>query len=82
MACGSKKLSLDHLKTLDTAARKRYMEINLISAEDPYTIGCDSFASDPSAFPNVYYLDIVNYLIIIPSPYTLETLKTYKGLEA
>ena len=83
MACSSKESALDHLKTLDTAARKRYEEkIDLIGGEDPYTMDSDSFSSDPIAFPNVTYPDIVNYLISSPSPYTLEKLKAYKGLEA
>ena len=83
MACSSKESSLDYFKTLDTAARKRYEEkTNLIGGEDPYTMSSDSFSCDPSAFPGVTYPDIVNYLINSPSPYSLESLKAYKGLEA
>ena len=83
MACSSKKLAPDYLETLDTAARKRYKEkTDLIGGEDLYAMGSESFSAEPSAFPDVTYPDIVNYLINSPSPYTLETLKAYKGLEA
>ena len=54
MACSLKELPLDYLKTPDTAALKRYNEkLNLIGSEDPYSMGSDSYASDPSAFPDV-----------------------------
>ena len=83
MTCSWKESALNHLKTLDTTARKQHKEkINLIGGEDSYTMGSNSFSSDRSTFPDVTYLDIVNYLINSTSPYTLEPLKAYKGLEA
>ena len=43
MACSSKELPLDYLKTPDTAAFKRYNEKhNLLGGEDPYSMGSDS----------------------------------------
>ena len=38
--------------------------------------------ADFERLPNVTYMDIVNYLIFTPSPYTAKDLTAYKSLEA
>lgn len=73
-----KKLYRD---TLDPVERARYVEkLKLIGNADPYVL--KNLSSDVSLLPAVTYPDIVNYLVYSPSPYTLDDLKCYKGLEA
>lgn len=73
-----KKLYRD---TLDPVERARYVEkLKQIGNADPYVL--KNLSSDVSLLPAVTYPDIVNYLVYSPSPYTLDDLKCYKGLEA
>ncbi|XP_060084947.1 uncharacterized protein LOC132564294 [Ylistrum balloti] len=66
---------------LDTMERTRYSsKLKLIDENDPYEL--KSWSSDVHLLPKISYPDIVNYLVFSPSPYTLDDLKSYKGLEA
>ena len=61
--------------------RARYEDkLKIIGGSDPYEL--KSFSTDVKCLPTVSYPDIVNYLVFTPSPYTLDDLKCYKGLEA
>ena len=65
----------------------RYLEkIKLVGGKDPYELPENLF-KDISCFkctslPDITYPDIYNYLINSPSPYTGESLKAFKSLEA
>ena len=39
-------------------------------------------STDEKLLPAITYPDIVNYLLLTPSPYTSDNLKSYKGLHA
>ena len=63
--------------------RERYFEkLSLIGNKDPYELHPASWSEDPSILPPITHIDIINYLIFTPSPYTAEDLRSYKGLEA
>ena len=54
-----------------------------IDGEDPYNIDASLFSADPSKWPGISYIDIVNYLVLSPNPaYTAEQMRAYKGLDA
>ncbi|KAL3874200.1 hypothetical protein ACJMK2_037246 [Sinanodonta woodiana] len=57
-------------------------KLKLIDNEDPYEMPTSAWSEDESLLPSVTYPDIVNYLVFSPSPYSLEDLKSYKGLDA
>ena len=70
-------------------AKKRYDDkLKLINCtEDPYCRmeSPESFSGAPiqwHEWPDLMYADIYNYLILTPSLYTHEQLKSYKSLEA
>ena len=74
---------LTYRETLDTASKQRYDEkLELIDHEDPYQIDNKSWIQDVDEWANVTYPDIVNYLLFTKSAYTMDELKSYKGLEA
>ena len=67
---------------LPTNAVARYKFKIVHVCKDPYTMPseiCVSYDND-SIYAEVTYPDIYNYLISAPSPYTVDQLKTYKGL--
>ncbi|XP_038045001.1 uncharacterized protein LOC119725695 isoform X2 [Patiria miniata] len=72
-----------YYQALDGPAKVRYNKIlQCIDDIDPYTISLRSWKEDPHSLPQISYPDIVNFLVYTPSPYTLEDLKCYKGLDA
>ena len=74
-----------YFETLDSSAKARYLDkIAVLSKLDPYQISRSEFSDDASMLPSISYPDIVNYLDLVyrPSPYSLEDLRCYKGLDA
>ena len=72
-----------YYNSLDGNSKARYDEIlSFIAGIDPYTINPRSWSADATLLPSLTYPDIVNFLVHSPSPYTLEDLRCYKGLEA
>ena len=66
---------------LDPTERVRYDEkIRVIKGQDPYEIV--TWSTDNNLLPSTTYMDIINYLVFKPSPYTKEELRAYKGLES
>lgn len=66
---------------LDSLERTRYdAKLALIKGQDPYEIVL--WSKDYVLLPCTTYMDIVNYLLFTPSPYTQEELRCYKGLDA
>lgn len=66
---------------LGGAEKERYLaKLTIIDGKDPYMLS--SWSEDVQILPNVTYPDIVNYLLFSPSSYTLDDLKSYKGLDA
>ena len=83
MAASTKAARVAYLDTLDAASKQRYLDkIAIIGGQNPYLLKNDIFSSDPNSLPSISYPDIVNYLVYYPSPYTLEDLRCYKGLDA
>ena len=75
-ASSSKSLYFD---SLDQVHSRRYREkLSLTDGLDPYAVTKDSVVFDVDAFPRVTYLDIENYLVFNPSPFTMEDMTAYK----
>ena len=70
---------LTYRDALDSSERVRYdAKIKLIGNEfDQF-----DWNDDVKLLPSTSYFDIFNYLVFSPSPYTMEDLRAYKGLEA
>ena len=51
--------------------------LSLIDGIDPYTVSKGTVVYNVDTFPAVSYLDIVNYLVFGPNPFTMEGL--HKG---
>ena len=74
---------LTYRDALDSAERVRYdAKTKLIGDEDPYEFDRSDWNDDVKLLPSTSYFDILNYLVFSPSPYTMEDLRAYKGLEA
>ena len=66
---------------LDPLEKHRYEDkLAVIHGQDPYEIVL--WSTEEKRLPSVTYIDIINYLIFTPSPYTREELRCYKGLDA
>ncbi|KAL4221804.1 Hemicentin-1 [Mactra antiquata] len=72
---------LSYKDGLDLVEKERYIEkIRAVKGQDPYEIV--TWSRDNNLLPNITYIDIINYLVFKPSPYTAEELRCYKGLDA
>ena len=72
---------LTYRESLPPDVRLRYdHKIECISC-DPYNVPADEFDGNVSKWPDVAYIDVVNYLIF-SQPNTKEELKKYKSLAA
>ena len=70
-----------YIDGLDCTEKERYeAKLSAIKGQDPYEIVL--WSTEKSLLPSTTYMDIVNYLIFTPSPYTKEELRCYKGLDA
>ena len=54
----------------------------LIENKDPYTLSENGFSVEFENFPSISYPDIVNDLVLRPSPYSVDDMKAHKSLEA
>ena len=77
----------DEVKHLDEDCRRRYVaKLDLVGMTDPYSLPKALLKSpeqlSTSELPELGYIDIYNYLINSPSPYTGKDLKAYKSLDA
>ena len=73
----------EYFSQLSTENRRRYHEkISRIDNVDPYTLRKNDFLFEKDFYPKITYPDIVNYLLLAPSPKTYEEMKAYKSLEA
>ena len=80
--CSTSTNASDYMGKLDPPTRKRYKEkLKVIGGVDPYCIEGDDRISREATLPDITYLDVVNYLVFSPSPYTTEDMKPYKSLE-
>ena len=74
--------SSEYIQSLPPDVRKRYQTKTAAIGCDPYSIVVGDFSKDVTKWPQVGFLDIINYLIDSPSAYTSEQLKKYKSLDA
>ncbi|XP_001624269.3 LOW QUALITY PROTEIN: uncharacterized protein LOC5503168 [Nematostella vectensis] len=78
------KISYQYFDELPEEAKKRYLEklkaVNL--NECPYKLPEGCWSGDLVKWPNLEYLDVYEYLIETPGPYTRKSMKCRKGLEA
>lgn len=72
----------EYVKSLPPDVRKRYSAKTSVIGCDPYNIAATGLERDVTKWPHVGFLDVMNYLIFSPSPYTSEQLKKYKSLDA
>ena len=71
-------MTSSYFQSLDPPTQKRYREkIELLGQVDPYDIQEYDLAEDAESLPEVTYLDIVNYFLFTPGPYTSEDMKAY-----
>ena len=76
-------MSESYYSTLDPPSRKRYNEkTELIENKDPYTLSENGFSVEFDNFPSISCPDIVNDLVLRPSPYSVDDMKAHKSLEA
>ncbi|KAG8173021.1 hypothetical protein JTE90_028038, partial [Oedothorax gibbosus] len=67
---------------LDRTSKDRYLDkIRSINGVDPYSLTKEKLKLSV-LFPNIAYMDVVNYLVYGVSAYTAESFKSYKSLEA
>ena len=80
----SSRVYSDYFQQLKGAAKKRYAEkLDMLGTlSDPYAdVNTNPWSLDSASWPEVEYLDMYNYLISTPSPYTKKEMKAYKSLE-
>ena len=76
-------MSESYYSTLDSPSRKRYnAKTELIENKDPYTLSENEFSVEFENFPSIFDPDIVNDLVLRPSPYSVDDMKAHKSLEA
>ena len=81
--CSTTANESDYMEKLDPPTRKRYTEkIKVTGGVDPYCIEGDDATSTEATLPDIFYPDVVNYLVFSPSPYKTEDMKSCKSLEA
>ena len=62
--------------TMDSSDRVRYdAKLSLIGNQDPYAFEQSDWTDDVSLLPSTTYIDIMNYLVFLPSPHTTEDLR-------
>ncbi len=74
-----------YCSSLGPIAKKRYCEkltINGRQLPDPYEIANKNWSDETKNWPNIGFGDIYSYLIDSKGPYTKESLKAFKSLEA
>ena len=66
-----------YCQELSKEAKRRYNEnLDMLHLKaNPYTFSREEWSSDISLWPEVEYLNIYNYLINTPNPYTKDELK-------
>lgn len=73
----------EYFNSLNVQAKERYSEkIKVINGKDPYILPLTEFSSKLDDFPEVNYIDLVNYLVYGISAYTFQEFKSYKSLKA
>ena len=76
----------DYYKELSQADKTVYLSKLTLQNEkrlpDPFTIKDNNWSDDISMLPDMTYIDLFQYLVNTPSPFTMENLKAYKSLEA
>ena len=66
--------------TLDSSDRVRYdAKLSMIGNRDPYAFEQSDWIDDVSFLPSTTYIGIMNYLVFLPSPYTMEDLRAQKN---
>ena len=75
-------MSTDYFDKLDPPTQKRYKEkLEVIGNTDPYSAPDSDFSFTTGDFPSTFYLDIVNYLVFRPSPFSADHIRAYKSHE-
>ena len=76
-ALASYRCSLD-----DTSKAQYDQKIGMINHVDPYRIENGEFTSDKDKWPSLPERDVLLFLLVTTSHYTLEEFRSYKGLES
>ena len=72
----------NYISTLEPDVRQRYYDKISGIGFDPYLADDKTFNRDFKNFPNVQYINIVNYMLFTVSAYTQQQLMNYKSLES
>ena len=76
-------VSCTYRETLQGPEKLRYdAKLEVIGNTDPYQFAPSEWTDDVMLLPSTSYFDIMNYLVFSPSPYTMDDLRAYKGLNA
>ena len=67
--CSTTANESDYMEKLDPPTRKRYTEkIKVTGGIDPHCIEGNDANSTEATLPDIFYPDVVNYLVFSPSP--------------
>ena len=73
----------DFFSSLDRESASRYIQkMKRYGLESDPLLRVGTWSRDATAWPQVTYGDVFNYLIHAKSPYTAKDFKAYKGFEA
>lgn len=79
----TQKMFSEYFETLNQDAKARYIEkIKRINKIDPYLLPKRELSTNVEDFPDLSYVDMVNYLVYGVSYYSSADLKAYKSLQS
>lgn len=56
--------------------------MSIINNVDPYEVPKTEWCQDIEQYPTISFLDVVSYLVLQCSAYTMDEFRAYKSLEA
>ena len=73
----------DYRESLTAESKKNYDEkLKFTAGIDPYSVSASFYSQSMDEWPEIEFLDIVNYLLFTTSRFTKEQLKAFKSLQS